>query len=152
MTKNTKVIRIALIISLALCSSSTVQSNNTEPANANARQKMIECPIYDSQNWHAWFDQLDQSTHTGRLNISGQLQLPSPGYIIEYFTGPLDRHRPPSLRIGIQLKPPVDPVIQVISTEDLRYTVKSSVLHYRSIIIFCGDRQLAEIVDVVPAG
>lgn len=109
-----------------------------------------DCPIHDSRHWHAWIDQVDPAVGTGRLNISGKVELPSPGYTLIFDPGPLDRRRPPALRIKLIANPPQNGSIQVITNENVRFSNETKVLHYRSIFLICGDQQLTEFVDVVP--
>lgn len=137
---------VALGLQISLCIS-CVQNASDQPNTNDAHANLI-CPVYDSRNWRAWIDQADRSAGSGRLNVSGQLDLPSPGYSIDYTRGTLDRRNPPSLTVHLSLNPPEDAVIQVVHTEKLQLSFDTEVLQYHSLVLMCGDRELAEIVEV----
>ena len=108
------------------------------------------CPVLESRNWHAWIDRATENENEPRLNISGEVDLPTPGYKVEVIPGILDRRQPPAQRFSLFLTPPDGIVIQVITPTKVSYTMPKSLLEYRSIMIYCGEKLLAEIPDVTP--
>gem|GEM_PF-6258316 len=48
--------------------------------NKSCKPYLMYISVYERRNWLAWIDTSDSSTGTGRLNITGQIDLPSPGY------------------------------------------------------------------------
>ena len=106
------------------------------------------CPVIETRNWHAWIDGFGEEEL--RLNISGEVDLPTPGYQVEWQQGILDRRQPPTQRISLSLIPPEAMVIQVITPTKVNFTMATSILEYRSVMIYCGDQLLAEIPDVTP--
>lgn len=145
----------SLSVLLAVALSGCAHSDPSDPVPAGptndpAPLATHDCPAYETRNWRAWIEPINNATGRGQLNITGQIDLPSPGYSINLTLGPMDRRHPPSLRINVAAIPPDDAALAVISSEDVSYSVETPVLHYRSIHILCGERQLAELLDVVP--
>lgn len=144
----------ALPYMIALVASVVVIGCALQPVNAQSssddKNSANACPIQESRNWHAWIDRVSGASQSSRLNISGQIDLPNPGYTVSWKSGPLDRRNPPSLRLFIETQAPEGVVAQVIDPRDVRYELETKVLHYRSILILCGDRKLGEIPDVTP--
>lgn len=129
----------------------TETESMTKETLTDAPPAVIEstCSIYESAKWHAW---LDKGSEDGglRLNVSGEVTVPSPGYTVSWQMGPMDRAFPPSLRLRLTtLAPPAGQMnIQMLTKQAIDYTVASRVPKYRSIMIICGDELLAEIPDV----
>ncbi len=128
----------------------SIEVQTEENSNANsALSPTIDnsfCPVMETRDWHAWIDRvgLDES----RLNISGYVDLPTPGYQVEWQPGILDRRQPPAQRITLSLVPPEGMVMQVITPTKVNFTMPTSILKYRSVMIYCGDKLLAEIPNV----
>ncbi len=147
---------LSLGILLASCST---QANIPEEPNSSPTQNTIEevpqsedtisCPAMESRNWHAWIDRVAENEP--RLNISGEVDLPTPGYEVEWKSGILDRRNPPAQRISISFIPPQGIVAQVITPTKVSFTMPSPILKYRSVAIYCGDKLLADIPDVMPS-
>ena len=121
----------------------TKEQQVTEPTNTTT-----SCPTIESRNWHAWIDRVAENEP--RLIISGEVDLPTPGYKAEWRSGILDRAQPPTQRLSISFTPPEGIVAQVITPTEVSFTMPSPVLQYRSVMIYCGDKLLANIPDVVP--
>ena len=113
-----------------------------EPANTTS------CPVKSSRNWHAWIDRVAENEP--RLVISGEVDLPTPGYKIQWRSRILDRRQPPAQRLSISFIPPDGIVTQVITPTEVSFTMPSLLLEYSSVMIYCGDKLLANIPDVVP--
>ena len=131
------------------------QQNIDNAISPKARHSVIaettehsSCPVMGSRNWHAWIDRVAENE--SRLNISGEVDLPTPGYQVEVKPGILDRRKPPAQRFSLSFTPPDGIVAQVITPTKVSYTMSTSILEYRSVIIYCGDKLLAEIPDVTP--
>ncbi|ELS02472.1 hypothetical protein Xen7305DRAFT_00021860 [Xenococcus sp. PCC 7305] len=123
---------------------SKIEANNEEKQNVDTSF----CPVLESRNWHAWIDRVAEKEP--RLNISGEVDLPSPGYIVEVQPGILDRRQPPAQRLSLSFTSPEGVVAQVITPTKVSYTMPTPILEYRSVMIYCGDKLLAEIPDVTP--
>jgi hypothetical protein len=143
---------------IASCSLTGCAMDGTSPAPAppppaEQASDMTDCPVIDSRNWSAWIDAMPgpgPSPDSGglRLNISGEIDLPTPGYTVEWREGPADRAQPPGLRMRLVLTRPSGMVTQVITPTPVKYSGKSFAPAYRMIIIGCGDKVLATITDI----
>ena len=139
------------------------EAQNTPEKQNIQEQQVVEstdttstsCPAIESRNWHAWIDYGVSRRHRvaenePRLVISGEVDLPTPGYKVEWKPGILDRRQPPAQRLSISFIPPDGMVTQVITPTEVSFTMPSLLLEYRSVMIYCGDKLLADIPDVVP--
>ena len=144
---------VTLFLLIAGCNSNFKTEVNTE-GQQNIDNAIAEttdnsfCPVIGSRNWHAWIDRVAENE--SRLNISGEVDLPTPGYQVEVKPGILDRRQPPAQRFSLSFTSPDGIVAQVITPTKVSYTMPTSILEYRSVIIYCGDKLLAEIPDVTP--
>ncbi len=108
------------------------------------------CPVLESRNWHAWIDKVLVRERKGRLNITGQIDLPSPGYAISWKLGPLDRAKPPGQRLSLDIKPPDGMVIQVLTPTQIHIQTEAQVLEFREVAIYCEGTLLASLPGVTP--
>ena len=143
------------VLSLVTAGCTSVRSRETKTEeNFNSHSEIAQttdnsfCPVLKTRNWHAWIDRLGEKE--SRLNIRGEVDLPTPGYQVEWQPGILDRRQPPAQRLTLSLVPPEGMVIQVITPTKVNFTMPTSILEYRSVMIYCGDKLLAEIPDVTP--
>lgn len=143
-----KILFASMLATVALCSSCAQKSLVEQ--TGDIEPLVMECPVYESLNWHAWIDQLDTASGTGRLNVNGLIELPSPGYTIEYHVDSVDNGGPPSMNIELKISPPKGMSIQVITTESIQHSTETKALRLQSVTVSCGDKQLAEMVDVMP--
>ena len=120
-----------------------IEEQVTEPINTTT-----SCPTVESRNWHAWIDGVAENNP--RLVISGEVDLPTPGYKVEWQPGILDRSQPPAQRLSISFTPPDGVVTRVITPTEVSYTMPSLLLEYRSVMIYCGDKLLADLPGVMP--
>jgi hypothetical protein len=124
-----------------------------EPTPPPAVDQASDCPVIASRNWSAWIDAMPgpgPSPDSGglRLNIAGEIDLPSPGYTVEWREGPADRAQPPGLRMRLVITKPSGMVTQVVTPTPVKYSGKSFAPAYRMIIVGCGDKALATITDI----
>ncbi|MEM6507341.1 MAG: hypothetical protein AAF711_18040 [Planctomycetota bacterium] len=75
--------------------------------------------MIDSPNWTANFAPENKTGPGLVLQVSGETDLPTPGYQANLVIGLLDRKNPPGLRLQLSFVAPDGPVIQVIDTEML---------------------------------
>ena len=137
---------------MGIVTSCSTQTNIPEKQNSNkAIAKPVNnssCPAMESRNWQAWIDGVAENEP--RLNIVGEVDLPTPGYKVEWQPGILDKRKPPAQRISISFVSPEGIVAQVITPTKVSFTMPSAILEYRSVMIYCGDKLLAEIPNIVP--
>lgn len=157
---NSRFLTCTAILALTItgCSTSPKAETKTEEntnSNSSAIAETTEttdnsfCPVMESRNWNAWIDRVAEKEP--RLNIAGEVDLPTPGYQVEWQPGILDRRNPPSQRISISLIPPEAVTIQVITPTKVSFTMPSPILKYHSVAIYCGGELLAEIPSVTPS-
>ena len=151
---------IVFIMLAGIVTSCSTPTNLPDAQNAPKKQNIEErqvaestntttsCPTIESRNWKAWVDRVAENEP--KLNISGEVDLPTPGYKAEWRSGILDRRQPPTQRLSISFTPPEGTVIQVITPTEVSFTMPSPVLEYSSVTIYCGDKLLADIPGVVP--
>ena len=106
------------------------------------------CPVVESRDWSAWIDAEPGPGAEPRLIVTGEIDLPSPGYRSQWSIGIADRRLPPAQHLNLALTPPQGIVAQVITTEKLRFEAKAAYPEYRAIIVRCGDTALATISPV----
>jgi hypothetical protein len=116
----------------------------TEEASAMSN----DCPVIDSRGWSAWLDTMPSLEPGPRLHIYGEVDLPTPGYTVEWREGPADRANPPGQRMTLILTPPDGMVAQVVTPTPVKYQAKATYPAYRAIYVICGGKPLAEINDV----
>lgn len=135
-------------------SQSTAQSENTAVAEIEttgtdeADVAADSCPVYDSRNWGAWLDVMPGPNATPKLHITGEVDLPTPGYTAQWTAGPADRANPPAQHFDLSFTPPDGMVTQVITPMAVKYEGDAAYASYRAIIVSCGDEVLAEITDI----
>lgn len=107
------------------------------------------CPVLGSRGWSATLDKMPgPDAGAGTLSISGEVDLPTPGYSVTLVAGPADRMLPPSQRFRLTATPPGGMTAQVVTPTPVAYRAKADYPAYRSIVILCGDRALATITDI----
>lgn len=122
---------------------------SAEPAVEQEASAMnSDCPVIDSRDWSAWLDTMPSLEPGPRLNIYGEVDLPTPGYTVEWQEGPADRANPPGQRMKLILTPPGGIVAQVVTPTPVKYQAKATYPAYREIIILCGGEALATITDI----
>lgn len=119
-----------------------------EPDAMETTEVINACAIIDSRNWHAWIDKMPSIDGGMRLHISGEVDMPTPGFTFEWVEGPADRAQPPGLRFKLNTTAPDGIVSQVLTTEMVKYVGETPYPAIRAIYVGCGDTQLTEIVDV----
>lgn len=109
------------------------------------------CPVIDSRNWSAWVNAMPGPDAKITLHVTGEIDLPTPGYEISWQAGMADRSMTPVQRLMLTLTPPDGMVAQVITTETVKYEGPALVKTYGGVIVMCGGEALAEIDDVTLA-
>ena len=108
----------------------------------------VVCPVIGSRNWRAWVD--PEAADGPRLHVSGEVDLPTPGYRIEWRLGPADRAQPPAQAVELIATPPSGMAIQMIATETVAFEGRAISTTYRAVRVVCAGVVVAEIDDIEP--
>ena len=130
------------IFSLTGCMTSIDKPAATSPSVSDA------CPVVGSSNWQAWLEPPAGASSLRMLHISGEVDLPTPGYSVTLEAGPADRAMPPSQRFRLKATPPNGMVTQVVTPTQVTFHETATSPAYRSIVILCGQRVLSTITEV----
>ena len=133
---------IALTSSLALAACAPYEEVEPDmPVN--------DCAAYESRDWQAWINAMPgPGADRPTLYITGEVDMPTPGWSVELVEGPADRAQPPGLRFRLETERPDGIVTQVITPTEVRYAGQTPYHEIREIIISCGDEMLVTISDV----
>lgn len=116
---------------------------------ADASDTVAACPVLGDRNWHAWVDKMPGPGAQMTLNISGEVDMPTPGYSVKLVPGPADRMNPPGLRFRLEASAPDGIVTQVVTPTTVRLRAPTPYAQLREIIIGCGEGALVTIPDVM---
>jgi hypothetical protein len=137
---------IFFLVFLTSCTASPKKNNSDQESIHKERD--VSCPIIESGKWHAWIDKFTQKKDTKRLIVVGEIVLPTPGFTIDWKQGATDRMSPPSLRLHLSATAPEGMVIQAITPVPVNIDLETPIQYFRSVSVFCGNKKLAEIIDV----
>ncbi len=116
-------------------------------ASAPSEEPAVTCAVIDSRNWKAWT--APDGTGT-TLYVSGEVDLPTPGYVAALRLGASDRAMPPGQVVHLDLTPPEGLVAQVVTATPVELQSPGAYPEYRSVAILCGGKPVAEIAPVGP--
>ncbi len=136
--------RIVSILSTALLFLSACSTTESPYVSVAEESETSQCSEFRSYHWQAWIEKDD----TAKLHLEGNIDFPSPGYSISARLGPMDRARPPGLRIILTVNKPQQPTIQVITPTPVTFSFDALTSVFREVIIVCGDSTLATIPNV----
>lgn len=120
-------------------------------ATVGGGAQAADCPILESRNWVAWIDAVPGVDAERTLHITGEVDLPTPGYVADWRIGPADRRAVPSQVMELRFTPPSGVALQVVSTQEVAFQGPAVYPRYASIKIRCGDGMIAEITDIIEA-
>lgn len=138
----TKVLMLAIALVLPACTAETPKAPSA-PISSSA-----PCPVLGSRNWQAVLTRPVDAKAPATLLITGEADLPTPGYTTRLRQGLADRAMPPSQQIVAEFTPPDSMVTQVVTTEQVRFAMADALPRYRSIVIRCGASALATITEI----
>lgn len=108
------------------------------------------CPVIGSRKWAATLKRTGGSTSKLTLRVTGEVDLPTPGYTAIWKVGISDRANPPGLQLILSFDPPKDDMVaQVVTINPVQFTSDVAYPRYRYILIRCGDAALAQISETV---
>ena len=136
---------VAGCFALAACAprSSVGEAPSPEPG-----REVVDCPVIESRGWTAWINAMPGPEAVRTLHISGEVDLPTPGYTVELVPGPADRMMPPGQRFSLVATASSGMAEQVVTPTPARYQGKATYPAYREIIIGCGGKVLARISNI----
>lgn len=108
----------------------------------------MTCPVIDSRDWAAWVNAMPGVDAQRTLIVTGEIDLPTPGYAVSLETGVADRSLRPVQELLLILAPPTDPVGQVVTPTPVRFETPAIAPEYRGVRVRCGDTLIADITDV----
>ncbi len=137
-------ILIALVFTTTGCNAtdSITETQSTldkiaQPANN------VSCPALSSRNWQAWID--EGSVNEPRLNISGEVDLPTPNYTVKWKLENGDRFSSLARNISIAFIPLEGIVIQVVTPTEVSFSMPLSTPDLKTVRIYCGDKLFTEM-------
>jgi len=114
-------------------------------ATAPAEMPAPACPVIESRNWEAW----TASDGTGMtLYVSGEIDLPTPGFAASLRFGASDRAMPPGQFVHLVLAAPEGLVARVVTTTVVAGETPGAYTDYRSVTVLCGEQSLTTIAPV----
>ncbi len=108
------------------------------------------CPVIDGRNWSAHINAMPGPNAQRTLIVSGEVDLPTPGYAVSLTAGAADRSAIPVQQIVLTANGLGGIVPQVVTTYPVRYDGPAIAQQYRAVRVMCAGRQLAEL-DVTVA-
>ncbi|MFC2952070.1 hypothetical protein ACFOOP_09020 [Marinicaulis aureus] len=148
----------AALLSLAACAPANDPEEDTGAVVVSEGEEMVmpapqetDCPVIESRNWSAWVNAMPGPDAKLTLHVTGDVDLPTPGYEVSWREGMADRSATPVQRLMLTLTPPEGMVTQVITTETVTYEGPALTKTYGGVIVMCGGAPLATIDAVVTA-
>lgn len=129
-------------VALSACAPSPPAAEGPVPEPG---REVVNCPVIESRGWTAWINAMPGPDAVRTLHISGEVDLPTPGYTVELVPGPADRMMPPGQRFSLVAKASPGMAAQVVTPTPVKYAGKATYPAYREIIIGCGGKVLARI-------
>ncbi len=128
-------------LSLSACSEGPSEENTPPTLGAEVDNA---CAVASSSNWQAWLNRMPGPDEP-KLHVSGDIELAEPGLTASFSLGPLDRRRPPSQRILMTVQKS-DGVADVRKNISAAFPALAE--SYRSIVIVCGNDEVATITEI----
>lgn len=116
----------------------TTEAATTTPAS-------LPCGVIDQRNWTAEFSAGARAT----LAISGEVDLPRPGYSVSLARDPADSANSTEPHLLLTITPPSTPSADVVTPHPVRYFGPASVL-YTTVHITCDDAPLTDVAVPPP--
>lgn len=114
-------------------------------AATTPQEPAATCAVINSRNWKAWT--APDGTGT-TLHVSGEVDLPTPGYSAVLRLGASDRAMPPGQIVHLDLTAPEGLVAQVVTATPVALESPGAYPQYASVAILCGDSSIAVIAPV----
>ena len=143
---------IAGVAALAACQPPPAQESETPaPAAETAAADAAPangCAVIANRNWTAHINAMPGPNAQRTLNVSGEIDLPTPGYTVTLREGPADRSARPVQQLILDTAPPAEiAAIQVVTPTQVSYQ-GPALGAYSAISIMCGGSSIATISDI----
>ena len=120
-------------------------TETTAPTTETATPTTLPCGVIDQRNWTAEFSAGARAT----LTISGEVDLPRPGYSVSLARDPADAADSTEPHLVLTVAPPSTPSAEVVTPHPVRYFGPASVL-YTTVHIMCDGAPLTDIAVPPP--
>jgi hypothetical protein len=138
-------------LALAACGQTNTTTEPAPTPAAEASAAAGNCAVVANRNWTAHINAMPGPNAQRTLIVTGEADLPTPGYTVALDLGPADRSAIPVQQLVINTTAPTGIVSQVVTPYPVRYEGPAIAQQYRAVRIMCGGQQLAEITDIVTA-
>ena len=147
-------LRLSVITSALLLSTACQASSKIDPAKlheskmqdtTSTLKQTADCPLISSNNWQAQLVSVDGQR---QLKLSGDIELPNPGFAVTIEPGIADRSIKPTQHFHLKLDRLDGLHIQVITPMSFEQLNPAIATEYTSIVIHCGEQTLSTITDV----
>ncbi len=133
-----------------------ISYDHTHHTNIRERDALEDkCPASGTRHWHAWLDQISQAKKTprisARLNITGQIDMPTPGYRMSWDFAALDPLFPAIQKIDLHFHPPAGMLIQAVTPTNYTLQIPVNQHSYQEIRVQCGKRVLTNLLNIGPS-
>ena len=150
--KITHLLLACTIATLAACGQTNATTDPTPaPAPVAEAPTASTCAVIANRNWTAHINAMPGPGAQRTLIVSGEVDLPTPGFTASLDLGPADRSAIPVQQLIVNTTAPTGIVAQVVTPTPVRYEGPAIAQQYRAVRIMCGGQQLAEITDIVTA-
>jgi hypothetical protein len=150
--KTTHLLMACALAALAACGQTSATTDPTPaPAPVAEAPTASACAVIANRNWTAHINAMPGPGAQRTLIVTGEIDLPTPGYTATLDLGPADRSAIPVQQLVVNTTAPTGIVAQVVTPYPLRYEGPAIAQQYRAVRIMCGGQQLAEITDIVIA-
>lgn len=140
--------KCALLLAATSALASCATANQEAEVGPAPVYELSECPVLASRGWSAWINAMPGPGAKPTLHITGEVDLPTPGFKLELIEGPMDRMMPPGQRFSLAATKPDGMVAQVVTPMPVNYTAEAKSQQYGSITIGCGGKVLAHIENI----
>lgn len=150
--KITHLMPACAIAALGACGQTSATTDPTPaPTPVVEAPAASACAVIASRDWTAHINAMPGPGSQRTLIVSGEVDLPTPGYTVTLDLGPADRSAIPVQQLVVNTTAPTGIVAQVVTPTPVRYEGPAIAEQYRAVRIMCGGAQLAEITEIVTA-
>lgn len=147
-----KIAHLLLACAVAALGACGQTNSTTDPVPAPApvaeAPAASACAVIANRNWTAHINAMPGPNAQRTLIVTGEVDLPTPGYTVSLDLGPADRSAIPVQQLTLNTTAPSGIVAQVVAPTPVRYEGPAIAQQYSAVRIMCGGAQLAEITQI----